>query len=133
MQNIAECKQGKVTIGSICTGMATAEIVLAQLQECFPGVEALAQKQFCWKIFVPWVLHFGPWICVPILPQDMPPEFELRFMVEKDKKKRAWLRERFPKVTIFKDMVDLAKKKAETDDDSYEVVPKVGGGKNACL
>ena len=27
-------------------------------------------------------------------------------------------------------MVDLAKKKAETDDDSYEVVPKVGGGKN---
>jgi len=63
----------------------------------------------------------------------MPPEFELRFMVEKDKKKRAWLRERFPKVTIFKDMVDLAKKKAETDDDSYEVVPKVGGGKNARL
>ena len=63
----------------------------------------------------------------------MPPEFELRFMVEKDKKKRAWLRERFPKVTIFKDMVDLAKKKAETGDDSYEVVPKVGGGKNACL
>lgn len=47
MQNIAECKQGKVTIGSICAGMATAEIVLAQLQECFPRVEALAQKQFC--------------------------------------------------------------------------------------
>lgn len=54
-------------------------------------------------------------------------------MVEKDKKKRAWLRERFPKVTIFKDMVDMAKKKAETHEGTFEVVPEVGGGKNTVL
>lgn len=54
----------------------------------------------------------------------------MRFMVEKDKKKRQWLRERFPNVTIFKDMVDMAKKKAETHEDTFEDVPKVGGGNN---
>ena len=63
-------------------------------------------------------------------PKDPPPEFEMRFMVEKDKKKRQWLRERFPNVTIFKDMVDMAKKKAETHEDTFEDVPKVGGGNN---
>ena len=48
----------------------------------------------------------------------------LKFLCEKNKRKQAYLRTRFPGIPIFQDVADLAKRKAPTTDGSACDVPE---------